>query len=135
MSGLFWMLMHEMVKANDSSPVSSDGRKDSNDLLQVDFRYLNPFMPRSPLKLCCWWLICSIQNDAKHLKNDWNPSSRWVYAHLIRLYEGYPLSTNMTGLNGFQNFCILLLWAKVASASKGSNVLSCSVQLFEITLY
>ena len=31
----------------------------------------------SPLPLCCWWLILPIQNDAKKLKNDRNPSI-WV---------------------------------------------------------
>ena len=40
--------------------------------------------------------------------------------HLRVLCEGYPMSTNMTGLDGWQkNLCVLVHWAKVAPASEG----------------
>ena len=48
---------------------------------------------------CCWWLIWSIQNDAKNLKNDWNPGI-WVliWEHSTRAIQWIP---TWQGLDGF----------------------------------
>ena len=61
--------------------------------------------------LCCWWLIWSIQNDAKNLKNDWNPD-KWV------LIWEYSIDTKVTGFKCFSKI-IASLSLKVASALEG----------------
>ena len=52
--------------------------------------------------LCCWWLIWPIQNDAKNLKNYWNPG-KWVliWEYSVRAIQWVP---TWQGLNGFQRF-------------------------------
>ena len=50
--------------------------------------------------------------------------TRWLKprqrgTHLRVLGKSYPINTTWQGLYGFQNFCVLFLWAKVASALEG----------------
>ena len=68
--------------------------------------------------LCCCWLIRPLQNDAKDLKNDWNPGT-WVliWEYSARAIQWIP---TRQGLDGFlKNVLVLVLWTKVASALKG----------------
>ena len=38
----------------------------------------------------------------------------------MRVLKGsFPMNTNMTGLDGFQKYCIIVLWRKIASALEG----------------
>ena len=53
--------------------------------------------------LCCWWLIWSKQNDAKNLKNDWNPST-WVLTWKYSARARYPMNTSMTWFRCFQEY-------------------------------
>ena len=48
--------------------------------------------------------------------------------HLRVLSDSYPMSTNMTGLIYLSiNLCVLVLWAKVASACIGLNAMPCAL--------
>ena len=68
------------------------------------------------LTLIRWWLIWPIQNDAKNLKNDWNPANGYSNERTQReLSNEYQYK----GLDGFQRFSVLGLWIKVASALEG----------------
>ena len=41
-----------------------------------------------------------------------------------KYWNRFPMNTNKTGfLDGFQRFCVLVLWTKVASALEGSNMI------------
>ena len=54
----------------------------------------------NPKIICCWWLIWPKQNDAKTLKNDWNPGTRvliWEYS--ARAIKWIP---TWQGLDNFQ---------------------------------
>ena len=67
--------------------------------------------------LCCWWLIWSIQNDAKYLKM------------IETLANGYSSESTQQELSNeyqhdrvwmfFKILCVCVLWAKVASAFEG----------------
>ena len=50
--------------------------------------------------LCCWWLSWPIQNNAKILKNHWNPG-KWVliWEYSVRAIQWVP---TWQGLDGFQ---------------------------------
>ena len=62
-------------------------------IVEIQMRHTHDF------SLCYWSLILLIQNDAKYLKNDWNPGT-WV---LICKYSvrAYLMNTNMTGFRCF----------------------------------
>ena len=65
-------------------------------LSSIFFPHMNHIVQAWPLR--CWWLIWPIQNDAKILISDWNPST-WV---LIWKYsESFPMNTNMTECRWF----------------------------------
>ena len=71
-------------------------------------------------------LSLPILNDAKHLRNYWNPGT-WVP---IQEYSAKAIQWIPTwhGLDGFQNLCDLVLWTKVVSALEG---LRCLIDMFE----
>ena len=91
----------------------------------------------------CWWQILPIQNDARNQKKDWHKG-----AHLRVLSKSHPMNTNMTGFKWFskifaqmvfKSLCILVLWAKVASALEGleySSEIGCpEVQVLPFTAF
>ena len=49
--------------------------------------------------LCCWWLIWPIQNNAKKLKNYWNPR-KWVLIleYSVRAFKWEPTWQGLDGL-------------------------------------
>ena len=53
----------------------------------------------------------------KNLKK--SPKPWHIGTHLRVLSVSYPMNTNMTGFGCFQNWCVLVLWMKVASALEG----------------
>ena len=62
-------------------------------------------------------LIWAIRNDAKNLKNDWNPGT-WVliWEYPARAIQWIP---TWQSLNVFKKLCVLVLLTKVASALEG----------------
>ena len=62
-----------------------------------------------------------MQNDAKKAGKLLKP---WQMGTQLRvLSESFPMNTNMTGFRWFsKNLCILVLWAKVASALEGLSI-------------
>ena len=48
------------------------------------------------LAFCLLLLIWPLQNDAKFLKNDWNPGT-WVLDSSESTQQELPMNTNMTG--------------------------------------
>ena len=84
------------------------------------------------LPLSCWWLIWSIQNDAKKFKIWLKP---WPTGTHMRVLSEIPMNTNKTGFRWFSKIfgsscfeqkvasaleglrcCVLFLWMKVALA-------------------
>ena len=57
-------------------------------------RYTMNYIRDVPSHPWCWWLIWQLQNDAKNLKNDWNPGT-WVLIFFQRI-------PTWQGLCGFQ---------------------------------
>ena len=70
----------------------------------------------SDLPLCCWWLIWPIQNDAKKLRNDWNPG-KWVYSSERTQWE---LS------NEYQHDRVKIVFKDFASLYMEMNYLLCN---------
>ena len=67
--------------------------------------------------LCCWWLICPIQNDANILKMTEtlacgysSESARWELSNEYQ--HGWDEMV-------FKDFCVLVFWMKVDLASEG----------------
>ena len=77
----------------------------SNNMLIIK-NYCTKYLKES----CCCWLILQRQNDAKNLKNDWNPAT-WVLS--------WEVSNKYQHNRVFKNDCILVIWTKVASALEG----------------
>ena len=67
----------------------------------LDYNYITiKVFVRGTEPLCRWWLILPIQNDAKKLKNEWNPGNGvliWEYS--ARAFQWIP---TWQGLDGFQ---------------------------------
>ena len=55
--------------------------------------------PSTHKHLCCWWLIWPIQNDAKNLKDFWNPG-KWVliWEYSVTAFQWIP---TWQGLDSF----------------------------------
>ena len=95
-------LFHDQICENES------GWKSITPHLTVIFIFLT---------LMCWWLIWPIQNDAKKLKNYWNPGTLvpiWEYS--ARAFQWIP---TWHGLNGCQKYLRSMLWTEVALALEG----------------
>ena len=58
--------------------------------------------------LCCWWLIWSIQNNAKILENCWNPG-RWVliWEHSARAFQWVPTQHSCDDFHKSLHSCAL----------------------------
>ena len=60
--------------------------------------------------ICCWWLIFSIQNDAKKTEKLLHP---WhMGTHLRGLGENCPMNTNMTGFRWFSKIFASLCFGR-----------------------
>ena len=73
--------------------------------------------------LCWWWLIWSIQNDAKKLEDD------WICGELSNEYQ------HDRALMRFINLGVLVLWTKVALASEGLRCHPFIVQIHALSLF
>ena len=66
-------------------------------------------LPRkSIIPLCCCWLIWPIRNEAKNLKNYWNPGI-WVpiWEYSVRAFRWIPTWQGLDGLQRSLYFCAL----------------------------
>ena len=74
--------------------------------------------------LCCWWLSWPIHNNAKILKNQWDPGI-WVliWEYSVRDIQWVP---TWWGLDGFQKSSRSCALSKVALALEGLSTISSS---------
>ena len=75
----YLMFYHWLAPTWSSKYGFLTGVSSSNNMTNIHFKILFVYVMSSQgyQPLCCWWLSCQIQYNAKILKNRWNPGL-WV---------------------------------------------------------